>query len=1253
VFTSHEEEPKMKIYSCILLNLIFLLLISVISCDSDPNESIGRSQKLEIERPHSPWVFRSVLDSMPRMITLALNEKMWVAYATQDCKLYKVWRGFVNFDGAVYNTVHGPQPNTIGDAFISNSINKPWFVMDGTKREIPKVKYKGHEFKNGQATLHYKLLLSNDRSILVSETPEFLIKSPGGNGFERRFQVESDYPNLQVGLQINASSIADVNKKDGTPLGVDTNGEFKIKQREPFKKYNLSAQNVEGELMLNNDQATIFITHFVSEPLIDNQNKLEDEAALEKPLGYKLIARNDCKSCHNTYRKTIGPSYDDIAVRYANTPANIEMLTQKVKAGGSGVWGQVMMNAHPNVPSADIKEMVNYIMSLDAETEKEMDVTTDGDPKKLTFLDGLSGIDKADFLPGVLVKVIKVKKSIKNLNDINFNKKSKFEGVIPKVDLFDGDLSWAGNWFAMEFDGFIKIEKDNNYVFRLISDDGSRLYIDDQLVINNDGFHGTEARDGELALKEGLHPFKVQFFQGGGGKNVQLLWNSFDKGTFQAIPRQHLAHHKIDQAPSDGTEAPPISFTAKVAGDTYPLNDVHPSYDLSTARPSTFLPKVGGMDFLTDGTMVVSTWDAGGEVHLITNATSGDPDKMNVQTIASGLAEPLGLKVVNNAIYILQKQELTKLIDHDNDGIIDEYLTINNDWDVSANFHEFAFGLVEKDGWLYGNLAIGILPGGASAPDQPTQRGSVFRVELASGAIEYIANGLRTPNGIGIGVDDEIFVADNQGDWLPSSKIVHVQKDAWYGSRAVDFAGTANRKETLPVVWLPQDEIGNSPTQITYIKDGPYKGQMIHGDVTHGGLKRVFAEKVNGDYQGVVFRFMQGLEAGVNRVIHGPDRNIYIGGIGSTGNWQQNGKFWYGLQKLKYNGKSTFEMLAVRAKSDGIEIEFTEPLKVGSGLNLDSYSIKQWRYKPTASYGGPKLDPQDLMIKEISISPNRKRVFLQTEGMSENHVLYIHLNEFFVSENDNSLLSTEAWYTLNQIPTDQPGDINEELLGSTWQMNQLTAGEKEAGWISMFDGKTTQGWRNYNKETIGSSWIVKDGALTLNTNEKPDGGWQVKDGGDIVFDQVFENFELELEWKIQACGNSGIMYLVEESSEFAYPWMTGPEMQILDDTCHPDAQFEKHRAGDLYDVIACSEEYAKAAGSWNKVRVIIKKGNLEHWINGHKVIGTELFNDAWFDLLKETKWKDYPAFGTKKKGKISLQDHGDRVWFRNMKIREL
>src|SRR4029078_9219784 len=138
-------------------------------------------------------------------------------------------------------------------------------------------------------------------------------------------------------------------------------------------------------------------------------------------------------------------------------------------------------------------------------------------------------------------------------------------------------------------------------------------------------------------------------------------------------------------------------------------------------------------------------------------------------------------------------------------------------------------------------------------------------------------------------------------------------------------------------------------------------------DVTHGGIKRDFLEKVNGDYQGAVFRFSQGLEAGVNRLCWGPDGALYIGEIGMVGGWSWKEK-QYGLQRMKYNGKTAFEMLAVRAKPRGFEIEFTEPVKAGLNIPAFDFLIKQWRYIPTAGYGGPKIDLQKLTISRLTLS---------------------------------------------------------------------------------------------------------------------------------------------------------------------------------------------------------------------------------------------------------------------------------------------
>jgi len=175
----------------------------------------------------------------------------------------------------------------------------------------------------------------------------------------------------------------------------------------------------------------------------------------------------------------------------------------------------------------------------------------------------------------------------------------------------------------------------------------------------------------------------------------------------------------------------------------------------------------------------------------------------------------------------------------------------------------------------------------------------------------------------------------------------------------------------------------------------------------------------------------------------------------------------------------------------------------------------------------------------------------------------------------------------------------------------------------------------------------------LNPEKKEDGAWQVKDGGDIITEGQYENYELNLEWKIANCGNSGIIYNVVESEDYDYVWQTGPEMQILDNSCHPDAKIRTHRAGDLYDMIECKYVTVNPAGQWNKIRLIVNNGKLEHWQNGHKVVDTQMFDENWSNMIANSKFKDMPGFGKAKKGHISLQDHGDQIWFRNIKIKEL
>ena len=214
-----------------------------------------------------------------------------------------------------------------------------------------------------------------------------------------------------------------------------------------------------------------------------------------------------------------------------------------------------------------------------------------------------------------------------------------------------------------------------------------------------------------------------------------------------------------------------------------------------------------------------------------------------------------------------------------------------------------------------------------------------------------------------------------------------------------------------------------------------------------------------------------------------------------------------------------------------------------------------------------------------------------------------------------------------------------------------TTEQKESGFYSMFDGKTTNGWHTYNTDTIGTNWKIEGGALRLNATKVK--GWQSSAGGDIVYDSTYENFHFKTDWKIADSGNSGIIFYVQEDPIFEHAWHTGMEMQVLDNARHPDAKIPKHRAGDLYDLIACSTETVKKAGEWNHAEIISNRGKLELILNGTTVVSTTLWDDNWKKLIAGSKFKSRTGFGTFTSGKIALQDHGNNVWYKNIMIKRL
>ena len=220
--------------------------------------------------------------------------------------------------------------------------------------------------------------------------------------------------------------------------------------------------------------------------------------------------------------------------------------------------------------------------------------------------------------------------------------------------------------------------------------------------------------------------------------------------------------------------------------------------------------------------------------------------------------------------------------------------------------------------------------------------------------------------------------------------------------------------------------------------------------------------------------------------------------------------------------------------------------------------------------------------------------------------------------------------------------------------NTLTKKEKKAGWSLLFDGKSTDQWRGYGKQEFPKGWIIEDGALKCNGSGRGEAG--AKDGGDIITKEQYQNFELSLEWKISEGGNSGIFILGQEV-EGEPIYMSSPEMQVLDNEKHADAKLGRdgnRKSGSLYDMIPAVPQNAKPVGQWNKVVITVYKGTVIYNQNGKNVVEFHLWTDEWKKMVADSKFKDWPNFmDPASKGYIGLQDHGDDVWYKNIKIKVL
>ncbi|NBA74695.1 auracyanin family protein [Emticicia sp. ODNR4P] len=470
-------------------------------------------------------------------------------------------------------------------------------------------------------------------------------------------------------------------------------------------------------------------------------------------------------------------------------------------------------------------------------------------------------------------------------------------------------------------------------------------------------------------------------------------------------------------------------------------------YEIKTvAIPDGIRLEAGGLAPMPDGRLGVCT--RRGEVWIIENPYQTNGTKPSYKLFASGLHESLGLAYRDGSFYCTQRGELTKLTDTDGDDKADLYENVAN-WDLSGNYHEYSYGPVfDKNGDMY--LTFNVAWVGYGEGKLAKWRGWLVKV-TKEGKLEPVATGLRSPAGFTVNSNGDVLFGENQGDWVGSGRITHLEKGDFagnagglYWTKEPDSPLKLTREDLpdtgepmyeaakkvkalkLPAVWFPHAIMGISTADMiedeTNGKFGPFQGQYIVFDQGQSKAMRMSLEKVNGKYQGACYPFREGFQSGTVRARWGNDGSIFVG-MTSRG-WGSTGKDLYGLQRLVWNGRLPFEMKTISARPDGFEIEFTQPVDAKTASNASSYELKSFTYKYHHNYGSPIINQEKTPLKGIIVSADRKKVRLVIDNLRKGYIHEVRPSGI-LNEEGQPLLHEVGYYTLNNIPDGEAAQLTE------------------------------------------------------------------------------------------------------------------------------------------------------------------------------------------------------------------------------------
>jgi glucose/arabinose dehydrogenase len=474
-------------------------------------------------------------------------------------------------------------------------------------------------------------------------------------------------------------------------------------------------------------------------------------------------------------------------------------------------------------------------------------------------------------------------------------------------------------------------------------------------------------------------------------------------------------------------------MTAAAVAQTPTENDFYRLTPLTI--PEGVSLESGAMELLTSGKLAVTT--RRGEIWLVENPF-GDPAAMKWSRFAHGLHEVLGVAERDGWLYVTQRGDVSRIRDTTGDGVADKFEVVNDDWEISGDYHEYAFGSpFDKDG----NLWVVLCLTGSFGSDVK-YRGWCLRITPDGRSIPT-CSGIRSPGGIGLNAIGDMFYTDNQGPWngtsalkhlIPGKFVGHPGGNKWYdlpavkaamgekprepesGSRFMTEAAKIPQYEP-PVVLFPYKKMGQSASGVacdtTQGKFGPFAGQMFVGDQTNSTVMRCFLEQIDGHYQGVCFPFREGFGSGTLSLRMTDRGSLFVGG--TNRGWGSRGPKPFALERLDWTDKMPFEIHAMRAKPDGFELTFTEPADPATAGDVKSYALQTYAYIYQSSYGSPEVDFTTPSVESAMVSSDGKSVHLKINGLVAGHIHEL-VSAGVKSATGQPLLHKEAYYTLNRVP---------------------------------------------------------------------------------------------------------------------------------------------------------------------------------------------------------------------------------------------